>query len=49
MLFFRNIPERVAPDLRRSINGSVASIAGAARFMISTHARQVAGLLTQHL
>jgi pimeloyl-ACP methyl ester carboxylesterase len=30
-------------------NGSVASIAGAAHFMISTHARQVAGLLTQHL
>jgi pimeloyl-ACP methyl ester carboxylesterase len=29
--------------------GSIASIAGAAHFMISTHARQVAGLIAQHL
>jgi pimeloyl-ACP methyl ester carboxylesterase len=29
--------------------GSIASIAGASHFMISTHARQVAGLIAQHL
>jgi pimeloyl-ACP methyl ester carboxylesterase len=30
-------------------DAAVATIAGAAHFMISTHARQVAGLIAQHV
>ena len=30
-------------------NAGVAAIAGAAHFMISTHAREVAGMIAQHV
>jgi pimeloyl-ACP methyl ester carboxylesterase len=34
---------------QRMPNASTAEIAGAAHFMISTHARQVAGMIAQHV